>query len=451
VLRLDDVGAWLASSSRGIVSHVHGPSGRTDSSVTVEGAKEHAFTVVQDGPGVLVTDTKTGVVSRIDPVGLAVTERRSFGAGAAVVAGAGQAYVIDEQVGRVSRIDPRTLEVLGPPIAFDAATGGAGLTGDGTLWVALPAQGRLVPVRHGTAGPAVPVGRPGARLSVTLVDGLPVAVNAADGVLVAVRDGRAAPELRLPVPAGAGRELLVAPSVDGRLVPVLVGGTATLLLADLAAGTVRTVELRSQDPSDRLGVPVVAEGRVYVPDRGTGRLLVYTTGPGRFDPPITVTSGPAELTVFVKNGTVWANDERGSRAVMVRPDGSARPVEKYTPDVAGSASTTPAASSPDPASRSAARRRWYRPSTSFDSTCVYPQVRPRNSHNASTTYTTSRDGSSRRRSSTVSVSRSTRSTSSGGNTFVNAPTDTRSGNQPSGDTPADPSCPTSPHEQSAII
>ena len=32
--------------------------------------------------------------------------------------------------------------------------------------------------------------------------------------------------------------------------------------------------------------------------------------------------------------------------------------------------------------------------------------------------------------------------SSGGNDLVNAPTDTRSGNQPSGETPADPSCAT---------
>ena len=36
----------------------------------------------------------------------------------------------------------------------------------------------------------------------------------------------------------------------------------------------------------------------------------------------------------------------------------------------------------------------------------------------------------------------TRSTSSGGNALVNAPTEIRSGNQPSGETPSDPSCAT---------
>jgi hypothetical protein len=47
-----------------------------------------------------------------------------------------------------------------------------------------------------------------------------------------------------------------------------------------------------------------------------------------------------------------------------------------------------------------------------------------------------------RRRSRVSVAATTRSTNPGGNALVNAPTDTRSGNQPSGDTPADPSCAT---------
>ena len=51
-------------------------------------------------------------------------------------------------------------------------------------------------------------------------------------------------------------------------------------------------------------------------------------------------------------------------------------------------------------------------------------------------------GADQRRSSRVSVVATTRSTNSGGNALVNAPTDTRSGNHPSGETPADPSCAT---------
>ena len=59
-----------------------------------------------------------------------------------------------------------------------------------------------------------------------------------------------------------------------------------------------------------------------------------------------------------------------------------------------------------------------------------------------TKYTINRAGYNRRRTSRVSVTSTTRSTSSGGNVLVDAPTDTRSGSQPSGETPSAPSCAT---------
>ena len=76
---------------------------------------------------------------------------------------------------------------------------------------------------------------------------------------------------------------------------------------------------------------------------------------------------------------------------------------------------------------------------------------PRNSHNASTKYSTSRAGNNRCRCSRVSVVATTRSTNSGGNALVNAPTDTRSGNQPSGESPADPSRATHRSSRQTII
>ena len=92
-----------------------------------------------------------------------------------------------------------------------------------------------------------------------------------------------------------------------------------------------------------------------------------------------------------------------------------------------------------PASRSAPRRWQYRPSASFSITCPYPQFRPRNSHKARTKYTISRAGSSRRRCSRVPVAPTTSSTSSGGNALVRTPIEIRSGSQPSGGKPSEPS------------
>ena len=92
-----------------------------------------------------------------------------------------------------------------------------------------------------------------------------------------------------------------------------------------------------------------------------------------------------------------------------------------------------------PASKSAPRRWQYSPSVSLAITCPYPQFRPRNSHNASTKYTISRAGNSRRRCSRVPVTSMTSSTSSGGNALVSIPTEIRSGSQPSGESPSEPS------------
>ncbi len=92
-----------------------------------------------------------------------------------------------------------------------------------------------------------------------------------------------------------------------------------------------------------------------------------------------------------------------------------------------------------PASRSAPRCWQYSPSASLAITWPYPQFRPRNSHKASTKYAISRAGNSRRRCSRVPVTSMTSSTSSGGNALVRTPTEIRSGSQPSGDKPSEPS------------
>jgi hypothetical protein len=111
---------------------------------------------------------------------------------------------------------------------------------------------------------------------------------------------------------------------------------------------------------------------------------------------------------------------------------------RQPPLAAAPASTRPPGAR-RPASKSAPRRWQYSPSASLAITCPYPQFRPRNSHNASTKYTISRAGNSRRRCSRVPVTSMTSSTSSGGNALVSTPTEIRSGSQPSGESPSQPS------------
>ena len=102
------------------------------------------------------------------------------------------------------------------------------------------------------------------------------------------------------------------------------------------------------------------------------------------------------------------------------------------------ASTQPPGSS-TPASRSAPRRWWYRLSASLAITCPYPQFRPRNSHGPARNTPSAGPAAAGRRCSRVPVTSMTSSTSSGGNALVSTPTEIRSGSQPSGDNPSEPS------------
>jgi hypothetical protein len=335
-LRISDGGAWLWSTARGWVTHVNGPSGRPDFNVPIPGSRGHRVELNQDGVSVLVSDLDTGVVSRIDPAGMGLLSR-SFGPGSfRVVAGGDTAYIIQDTTGTITRIDPRTLDVIGTPVGIGAPVTGAGIAADGVLWVAVARHGQLVAVRDGRTIATIRVAAPGAQLTMTIADGRPVAVDASAPALVQVSTRTAGPATRLPPPAGS-HPLLVAPTIEGRVIPVLVDGTAVLLLVDLDAnaghGTVRTATLAGQNPTTHLGAPIIAAGRVYIPDNGSARVLVYDRTHGRFDAPIRITGGPGMLTVFVRSGSVWINNTDGSDAVAVTPEGRQRRVNKYSPDV----------------------------------------------------------------------------------------------------------------------
>ena len=71
-----------------------------------------------------------------------------------------------------------------------------------------------------------------------------------------------------------------------------------------------------------------------------------------------------------------------------------------------------------------------------------PAFRARNSPTASTKYITSRAGRSRRRCSRAPAASTAASTSSAVKTLARTPTEIRSGSQPSGDSPSEPSCAT---------
>ena len=194
------------------------------------------------------------------------------------------------------------------------------------------------------------------------------------------------------------------PDLRERSVPGLVGRAAEVLVVDLAVRNVQGQPVDRDDPQPAAGHP----GCPLVPDQ------------------------PRDLL------EQEPDRRRAELAAAPRQRGDVRRL----PSPPLPASTQPPGSSCCPASRPAARRWWYSPSASLVITCPYPQFRPRNSHNASTKYITSRAGSSGRRCSRAPASATAASTSSGVKTLASTPTEIRSGSQPSGESPSEPSCAT---------
>ncbi|RCG29414.1 fibronectin type III domain-containing protein [Sphaerisporangium album] len=335
--RLADIGAWLWSSHTGSVVHANGLSGKVDGRIDKVAGAGRDLDIVQDGTTVLLVDRATGAVSRIEPSRLTIVQTRDFKAARLQVVVAGDAaYAVDPE-GTVQRIDPATLNAVGAPVTLPRPLGRAAFDGGGTLWVPVPARGQVVPIHGGVKGREVPAGDAGDPLSLTVAGGLPVVVNtrAANAVTIGADGTRSRFTLPEAVTSAGHGGVLSPAMTEGSTVPLLVPGPdGLLLLLDSASGQIAQTKLAQvvDDPS-ALGVPQVLGSRAYIPDTGSGRLIVWDAAAKGFVTPIQVTKHKGDFEVFVRDGLLWANE--GDGAVVVDPEGREQRVQKDDPDVPG--------------------------------------------------------------------------------------------------------------------
>ncbi|MGR6916525.1 fibronectin type III domain-containing protein [[Actinomadura] parvosata] len=338
--KLADVGAWLWTKARGKIVHVNGLSGEVDGYLDDKAGRQ--LRVVQDGGDVLLVDDRTGYVSRVEPSQLSVTGTRDFGAaGTQLAMSGGTAYAVDPAAGKVQQIDPVTLGTVGAPLTLPGPLGAARVDGGGRLWVPVTARGQVVPVSNGTAQSPVKVGEPGEELSVTIAAGVPVVVNTRAATATIIGSDGGVGEITLPkgvAQAGKGGALTPA-TTEGPLVPILSPGDSGLLVViDTGSNAVLSTKFTTADPAG-LGVPQVLGSKVYVPDQGSGSLLVWDSAAGGRPTTLQVARGPGPVDVFVKDGLLWANDENGDKAVVIDPEGRKHDVDKDDSDVPGPTST----------------------------------------------------------------------------------------------------------------
>ncbi len=328
--QLADIGAWLGSAQKGEVAHADGLTGDVDGKVTLPGMTGHPVQISQDGKSVLVLDAATGRVVRIDPAQLTAQESSDYGAsGLQIVAGGALSYLVDPAHGTVQRIDPVRTTPIGEKVSLGARLGTAQVDPDGTLWVPVPGRGQVVPVTAGRRGAAVDAGRPGDALLLTLAAGRPVVTDTTTSVTRLLSATGALSSFNLGGMSGAG--ILVPARTDGHVVPVLATGTGSLTLIDTQAGQQSSIRVPIE--GHRLGAPQTLGVRIYIPDQTTGSLLVYNTDTSAFENAVRVTGRPGTLDVFVRDGLLWANDQRNAAAAVVNASGTARRFGKYATDV----------------------------------------------------------------------------------------------------------------------
>ncbi|GAA4969792.1 hypothetical protein GCM10023205_38950 [Yinghuangia aomiensis] len=351
---LSDIGAWLASDGKSSISHVNGLTGQVDGRVQLPKNSKSQLQVSEDGKSVLVMDTTTGQVSRIDPAQLTVPQTADFQAGTQVFSGGGKAWLVDAAKGEVQAIDPVALAPLGPPVPVGARPlGTAQADPSGTLWIPVPATGQLVPFTTQPGAP-IKVAEPGGAMMLTLASGRPVVTDVVGGRLLVVSGTGIERTVTLPSELTKGKaDKLQAPGrSEGPLVPILAADTGVLTLVDIDSGSVSAVPLKLGDHD--FGPPQVLGAKVYIPDRTTGSLAVYNTVRNEFEPQLKVTGVPGPLEAYVRDGLLWVNAPNSATAAVVNVQGQIHLIGKFDTNgpkpgstASGSAAPTPGKSVPE--------------------------------------------------------------------------------------------------------
>jgi hypothetical protein len=329
--------AWLPTTQRGSVSLVDGQSGQSSAELLLNGARGHYLVVSQVGDEVLVLDTRTGTLIRINTVQLALGATARTPSGSVVVAGLAATYVVDYTAGTVQRIDPVTLSPLGPLVHVPGPLGTTAVVDrNGTLWMPIPGNGTVVPVTSNGIGKAIHVGTSGADLVMTTAGGVPIAVDRTAHRLTTLGPAGASSVLTLPASADiGGSQALLVPAAgnSGTLPLVNPNGSPSLVIVDLSQGTTRSVPLGAEVTGHTLGEPVQAGQRIFVPDYTTGSVLVYDEAAGALATTIPVTGHQGTFEAQVIDGIAYFNDPNGNQAVVVTPDGQVHQVRKTGPSV----------------------------------------------------------------------------------------------------------------------
>ena len=326
-----------------------GQSAKSSVELQLGGTRGHYLIVSQHGDQVLVLDSQTGKLMRINVAGLTLGATADFPVGSQVVASLAATYIVNDTTGYVQRIEPVTLAPMGRSWHVPGRLGDTAVVDDtGTLWMPVLSNGTVIPVTSAGPGPAVPVGS-GSGLVLTSAAGVPIAIDRTTRTMTTLGPSGAQRVVTLPAAAvSGGWQAMLVPAVSqpGSLPVVGGGATPSLAIVDLNAGTTQVIQLGSEVSGHRLGQPVQTSHEVFVPDYTTGGVLVYDTSAKALAATIPVTGHAGTFEAEVIDGIAYFNDPAGSNAVVVTPDGQVHVVAKSGPGVPTSKRSQPPGNAP---------------------------------------------------------------------------------------------------------
>lgn len=269
---------WVSSTGPGQLALLDGASAGVTVQLAVATGGDDLVAVQGDGAGFGVNRT-TGEVVRADAATWRTTSTRLLDAttsGLAAVAGRNALYVTDVQRGLVARADPATLAPMGPALSLSAArgTGVPVVDGRGTLWLIDSGSGDLIRMQD-VPQRTEPAIAHGARARLELVQGDPVVVDPAQRSAVRIDpdSGRATGDVACLDVDPSDDTVAMTGSSNGPAVYVVSGRDGLLHVTDLDAGACSQV-MSIAEPGSDLGDPVEVAGRIFVPDRSTGQVIV---------------------------------------------------------------------------------------------------------------------------------------------------------------------------------
>ncbi|MFD2797441.1 Ig-like domain-containing protein [Promicromonospora vindobonensis] len=301
-VELNDSGVWVTQTASGKLGRFNYEAKALDGTLL---ANSTSFDVEQDAQRVLLDSGGDSSASPVDPALLALDGTMKFPAGSKVAAGGATTGVYDAETGRTWVIP------FDGAVAFDekemkpvleAGPGGeVTVSDDGTVFVAVPSDGKLYTIPTGTQGVAeepeeseLPV-KPDAKVQVSAVGDEPVVLDQSTGTLVLpggdtveIEDGA---QGMLQQPSGDSSNVALA-TTKGLVTQPLDGGESTTRTA-------------SGNPS----APVQLSGCTYGAWSGSGQVVRDCAGPDNdVDQVLEGVDAAATLVYRVNRNVIVLND-----------------------------------------------------------------------------------------------------------------------------------------------